>query len=423
VRRGDRGRPRARPPRRSRAAIGVCDLSEWAPADEEARAATEAALAELPCEAGVERARLLTRVAYLSARGATEHAVPIARDAVELARTVGDGGALQDALYTHFFLLAGPDHMAERGALAREAEAVARAAGTADPTVITLLDLACDRIVACDAAGACRARAAAGEVAGPDPHLGRTWHLRVYDAGLALLEGRFAEAEQAIDAVARVGQRIEHPYARGVERGLRSFLARERGDDEGVLRIFDPTRPVRLGPVQFVQAVVGRALAATGREAEAAAVFDDLLGAGAGAIPRNIRWYATTAEAALLAAELGDQERAKELLPLLEPYVEQHAVLPLASYSGPVARCLARLEETLGRPERACELYEAAAAAAAAIGARPMQAHVALEHGRLLTRRGDARRAKALLAESLRLAEALGMAGVARDAREATAPT
>lgn len=431
---GDRARRRAvfetaiaaaraleRPVERARAAIGFCDLSEWAPADEEARAATEAALAALPAEARVERARLLTRVAYLSARGATERAAPIAREAVEQARAVGDAAALQDALYTLFFLLAGPDHLAEREALAREAEAVARAGSTADPTVITLLDLACDRIVACDAAGARRARAAAGEAAGAEPHLGRAWHLRVYDAGLALLEGRFADAEQAIEVIARVGQRIEHPYARGVERGLRAFLARERGDDEGVLRIFDPTRPVRIGPVQFVQAVAGRALAATGRVAEAAAVCDELLGPGAAAIPRNIRWYATTAEAALLAAELGDDARAKELLPLLEPCVEQHAVLPLANYSGPVARCLARLEETLGRPQRACELYEAAAAAAAAVGARPMQAHVALEHGRLLARRGERSRAGALLDEALRLAETLGMAGVARAAREAGA--
>ncbi|HSJ97146.1 MAG TPA: hypothetical protein VLC53_08735, partial [Myxococcota bacterium] len=429
---GDRARRRAafgaaiasaqalgRPLERARAAIGFCDLSEWAPVDEEARSATEAALADLPPEARVERARLLTRVAYLSARGATEQAVPIAREAVDRARAVADPAAQQDALYTLFFLLAGPDHLEERDALAREAAAVARAGGTADPTVITLLDLACDRIVAGDAEGARRWRAEAAEVAGPEPHLGRVWHLRVYDTGAALREGRFADAESGIDEVARMGQRIEHPYARGVERALRAFLARERGDDAAVLAVFDPTRPVRLGPVQFVQGVAGRALAAVGRREEAEALFADLVGPGVDAIPRNIRWYATVAEASLLAAELGDEARVKDLLALLEPRADQHAVLPLASYCGPIARCLARLEETLGRFDRADDLFAEAEEAAAAVGARPARAHVLIEHGRLLARRSDRRRARERLSEGVALADELGMVRVAREGREA----
>src|SRR5690606_14030846 len=342
----------------ARAAIGFCDLSEWAPDDDEGRSALEAALAALPADAGVERARLLTRIAYLSARGTPEAALPDAREAVDRARASGDPLAQQEALYTLFFLLAGPDHLDERDALAREADAVARAHGTADPTVITLLDLACDHVTRGDRAGAQRWRQAAGEIAGREPHLGRDWHIRVYDAGFALLEGRFAEAEAGIDETASIGRRIEHPYARGVERALRAFLARERGDDGDVLRIFDPSRPIRLGPVQFVQAVVGRALHAVGRRDEAAAVFEDLMAAGAAGIPRNIRWYATIAEASLLAAELGDEARAKDLLALLEPVLAHHAVLPLASYGGPLARCAGRLEETLGRLDRASDRYE-----------------------------------------------------------------
>jgi len=417
----DAARALGRPLDRARAAIGFCDLSEWAPPDEEARGALEAALAELPGEAVVERARLLTRIAYLAARATPEQSLPRAREAVELARAGGDAEARQDALYTLFFLLAGPDHLADRDVLAREAEAVARAGGTADPAVIALLDRASDCITAGDAEGARRWRTAAAEVAGAEPHLGRVWHLRVYDAMHALLEGRFADAEQGIEETSRIGRRIEHPYARGVARALRAQLARERGDDAGVLRIFDPTRPVRVGPVQYVLGLVGRALAATGREAEAAAIFEDLVGAGVERIPRNIRWYATTAEAALLCAELRDAERAEALLPLLEPVAHQHAVLPLAAYNGPIARCVARLEETLGRLGRASDRFEEAAEAAAAIGARPMQVRVLLEHGRLLARRGERAGARERLAAGARLAEAIGMAGAAKEARDAAA--
>lgn len=410
-----------RPLDRGRAAIGFCDLSEWAPADEEGRSALEAVLAELPADAGVERARILTRVAYLSVRGAPEHALPRAREAVEQARAVGDAEARQDALYTLLFLLAGPDHLAERDELAREAESVARTGGTADPTVIALLDRACDSITTGDAEGARRWRAAAGEVAGADPHLGRVWHLRVYDAGLALREGRFADAERAIAESARIGRRIEHPYARGVERALLAQLARELGNDDEVLRIFDPTRPIRFGPVQFVHGLVGRALAATGREAEATLVFDDLIGTGVADVPRNIRWYATMAEAALLCAELGDRVRAEDLLAALEPLAHQHAMLPLATYSGPIARCLARLEETLGRVGDACARFEEAYDAALAIGARPMQARTLVEHGRALARSGTRRTAREKLEAGKRLADDLGMSGVVRDADAALA--
>jgi hypothetical protein len=408
-----------RPLERARAAIGFCDLSEWSPADAEARGAIEAALADVPAEAGVERARLLTRVAYLAARSDFECALPNAREAVEQARAVGDAEARQEALYTLQFLLAGPDHLATREALAREAESVARAGGTADPTVIALLDRACDDFTAGDAAGALRWRAAAGEVAGADPHLGRVWHLRVWDAGHALLEGRFADAARAIDETGRIGLRIEHPYARGVDRALRAQLARERGDDAAVLQIFDPTRPIRIGPVNLVQALVGRALAATGRTDEATAVFGDLVGPGVDRIPRNIRWYVTTAEAALLAADLGDAERAEALLALLEPFAGQHAVLPLSTYAGPIPRCLARLEATLGRLSRACDRFEEAIDAARALGARPMQARTLVEHGALLARSGRSAAARERLAEGAAIAEALGMAGVVRDARAA----
>ncbi len=407
-----------RPCEQAQAAIGFCDLSEWAPNDEEARARLETALAGLPAKAGIERTRILTRIAYLSARDPNAAPEPVARQAVALARELGDAEALQDALYTLFFLLAGPDHLDERRRLAHEAEAVARKGGSADPTVITLLDLACDRIVAGDAGGAGRARTAAAEIAGPDAHPGRIWHLCVYDAGEALRTGRFDAAAHQIEEVVRLGFRIEHPYAAGVERALRALLARELGDTEALLRIFDPTRPIRMGPVQYVQAIVGRALWEVGRAAEAHAVYEDLLGAGVDAIGRNIRWYGVIMEASLLCAELGDADRAGALLAHIEPLAHQHAMLPLALYGGPLARCAARLHETLGRLDAASAHFEMACEAAQAVGARPTVARVQLEHGRMLARRGARGPAGELLAGAARLARLLGTVAVEREARD-----
>jgi hypothetical protein len=204
-----------------------------------------------------------------------------------------------------------------------------------------------------------------------------------------------------------------------VERALGAGLARERGDHAGVLRIFDPRLPIRQGPVRWVQAFCARSLHALGRHAEARAFFDDLAEAGFERIPRNIRWHGTLVEVAHLCAELGDAARARPLLELLAPFEHHHAVLPMPiCYGGPVARCLARLHELLGRAGEAEELYAEALDACRALGARPMQARVLVELGALVARRNRAR-GRERLAEAERLAGELGLAGVAADARAA----
>src|SRR5262249_56828126 len=111
---------------------------------------------------------VLRGVAYAAGGGGSPEPA-MAGTAVELPRQLGDPEAFQDAAYVLLFLLAGPDHLAEREALARDAKAEALAAGTMDPTVIGLLDVASDRLVQCDTEGARRWRVAADEGAGGRP--------------------------------------------------------------------------------------------------------------------------------------------------------------------------------------------------------------------------------------------------------------
>ncbi|RIK90531.1 MAG: hypothetical protein DCC71_25510, partial [Proteobacteria bacterium] len=359
------------------AAIGFCDIAEWAPEDDEALARLHQALDTLPAapDTDDERAHLLTRVAYLSARRDPAHAERVAREAVALARRCGDAGVRQDAIYALHFLLAGPDHLDERDALGREIVEVARSAEVRDATHITLLDVACDRLLLGDAEGARRQRALADEIAGSVPNPRQRWHALVYDGGVAALEGRLADAERLGAEAGALGARIQHPYARGVQRALRAIVARVRGDEAEVLRIFDPRLPIRIGPTQWVQAFAARALVALGRREEARALFDDLAKDGFRAIPRNIRWCNTVVETANLCADLGDAERAGELAALLRPVAHHHAVLPMAiSYGGPAARALARLAELRGLADEAAAHFEEAIDAAAALEARPAQA-------------------------------------------------
>jgi len=234
-----------------------------------------------------------------------------------------------------------------------------------------------------------------------------------YDSGLATLEGRFDDAERLVDESFRIGRRIEHPYARGVQRVHSALLARARGDEARVLEIFDPTPPIRGGPTQWVQAFAARAAAAVGRVDEARRLLDDLADGGFEAIPRNIRWHGTILEVAHLCADLGDAERAAALRPLLLPVAQEHGVLPLAiCYGGPVSRCLARFAEMLGESDEALHRFEQALDACRELGARPMHAQVLVEQGTLMMRRGERSRGRERVAEGVAAAESLGMRGV-----------
>ena len=347
------------------------------------RAARSAeALAALPDAGGVEQARLVTRLAYLDIRDAHEQAARVARRAVALARAAGDPDALQDALYTLHYAIGGPDSLAEREILTREIEAVAGASRSADRALIALLDVAGDRLELGDRAGAQRAREAARRVAGERPHLGMRWHLEVYDTGVALLEGRFAEVDARARAALSVGLRAEHPFARGCFNAHSALLARARGDCEALFEALAPALRAREGPTHWVKAVVARAEIEAGRPHAARARFHELAARGFADTPRNLRWIATLVEIAHLCAELAAKEQAGALHALLAPYADHHGVLPIAiCYGGPVSYALARLAELRGARDEARERYDEALTACAQVGADALRTRIARDAG------------------------------------------
>ncbi|MCU0669147.1 MAG: AAA family ATPase [Myxococcota bacterium] len=420
---GDRGRRRSvferamaaartleRPVDFARAAIGFCDLSEWAPRDAEARGALEEALDRLGAEAPVERARVLVRIAYLGASGRRDpESEATARRAIEEARCAGDPDALQEALYTFHFLAGSPHRLEERAVLAPEIVAAARRSVQRDPAVIALVDAASDRLALGDAQGAHRARKQAEEIAGPNPHLGMLWHLRTYDAGVAQMEGRREDAERGIAEALAIGTRIEHPFTRGVWITQHVELARDRERWQEVVDAIDlgATTP-------WLGAIAARALLALGREREARGVLDALAARGFDTVRRNVRWTKTLIEITGLCCDLGDAAHAAPLRELLAPFDRLHGVLPVpVCYGGPVAHALARLAALLGDTDAAAGHYEDALAGAEALGARPAQARILADHAALLARRGDRRGARPLAERAHALARDLAMPALA----------
>jgi DNA-binding winged helix-turn-helix (wHTH) protein/tetratricopeptide (TPR) repeat protein len=387
------------------AAVGFCDLADWAAEDPEAYERVADALELVPDGADALRAALLTRLAYLSMRRAMERSESLAREAVAAARQAGDILVLQEALYALFFRLAGPDHLKERATVAEEMLEAVRASRLTDTSLIAMLDMASDRVTVGDLAEATRWRDRVEPLLGAEPRPVLLWHVRTFDAGVAIAQGRFEAAERLVGESARLGQRIEHPYARGVDRALRAWLMHEQGRHEEVLEIFPPRRPVRIGPRQWVGAVIGRTLAALGRADEARLYYEDLMAAGPETIPRNIRWHGVMAELAHLCADLGDADGAESILALLEPVAEQHGVRPLAiHYVGPFTHPLARLHQQIGELRKAERLFERALESVDALGAKPARRRILVDYAELLVATGDAARAGELRAEAAALA-------------------
>jgi tetratricopeptide (TPR) repeat protein len=408
-----------RPAELARAAIGLCDIAEWSVRDPVAEAALQETLDRLGEAPGPERARLLTRLAYQSILDERARPEGMAREAVAHARATGDVEALQEALYTLHFSIAGPDSLDERDALVRELLEVTPAGGALDTTVIALIDVASDRIELGDAVGARRLRAEAERVAGTRPHPGMVWHVRLFDAGTALMEGRFDEALRLTEEALLLGRRIGHPYTRPCYDAHRVGVARERGVHDEVVRLFAKGVNAERGATHYVRAVMGRSLAALGRADEAREHFDHLAAQDFAAIPRNIRWTDTMVETAHLCAELGEDDRAKTLADLLAPFEDHHGVLAVpVCYGGPVSFARARLLGRLGERSEAVELLEEARAAARGLGARPTQARIAIELGTLLARAGERSRSREHLGEALELARDLGLPEVEAAATE-----
>ena len=405
-------RAHGRPVDQARAAIALTDLQDWSARDEEARDAVGEALAAIGFEPRPVRARLLTRLAYHEIRAAHDAAQRMARQAVALAREDGEPESLQDALYVLHFSLGGPDHTDERAQLGEEIVRAALDSRSSDRALIALIDLASDRVMLGDAAGARALRARAAQVAGERPAPMMRWHEGVYDTGIAVLEGRFGDAAALAQDTLGFGRRVEHPYAAGVFAGQRAMLARERGDAAEVLAAFEPGVGARVGPFHWIRALVARARLALGRVDDARSLFDELAAEDFADVPRNLRWTGTFVELAHLCAELDDAARAKSLRAWLAPVEHQHGAFPVAVfYGGPVRFALARLAETLGERDDALGLYAESLEDSRALGARPTEARIGARFGRALEPR-EPKRARALLAEAERTAQELGLAGL-----------
>jgi DNA-binding SARP family transcriptional activator len=392
--------------------------------DDASLALLEEANEWLPDDDSMLRADVLGRIAIeLLFAGAEERRERLTEDALDIARRSGDDGALARALVARRNATWGDG--ARRGAIADELIEVGRRSGVGETIYGGHFYRAGVRYEEGDFAGARADLEIAEQTAADLRQPGLMTPLAWGRAQRAAIAGDFAEAERlmqkAFEAhVATLPSDAISGYAAQL-----FFLRR----DQGRLREVEQSlREMATSTTASPAWTAALALLAAehGDLDEARELFDAIAGAGLDAIPQDMVWTIVIAMLAEVAAALGDESGASALHSLLEPFsgrtvslLSGHVIL------GPVDYFLGLLAATLRRDEEAVTLLERAVADADRVGMAPAATRARLRLAEVLARRDERDEALAVLDAVLDNASQLGMAQIAAAAivaRDALTP-
>jgi predicted ATPase len=396
----------------ARAVLGTRWVLDLANADADNVRLLEEALEALGPDDSLLRAKLLAALAgELLASADVEtftRSAELSREAVAVARRVGDPQGLSDALETWISCACLPENLDERLAAVNELVALGEmqrsteiAAKASRLRLGCLFDLG-------DVAGAERELEHLARCAATLQLAQWLYWIPYWRATFATFRGRFADAERFAREALELGQRAKEPRAFqmfpiqiGFPLLLQGRLPTGRGD-----AIDQPTADmawnwgVRTALILRAHAVGDETSARAQFEACAAHDFTD--------ISRTNRLLAL-AVLSEFAAHFNDTRRAALLYPRLLPFKTRN--VPDPSW-GSVARFVGLTAATLGRVDEAALHFEDAIAHNSRMGARPHLALTQTDYARLLLQRdaaGDRAKAGALLHVALTTARELGM--------------
>ncbi len=361
------------------------------------------------------RVRLLSRLAgALRDSPDREYGASLSRQAVELARALGDAETLAYALEGHIFSIWWPENPQERLELATEL--VALAAETQDGERMVgghiamfgaLVELGLVREAKAEID---RVRLIADEIRQP----AQLWVSQAVHAAVLLLEGRFDEAEPLIEETLRAPQPTAVRDNLSAARFQMLLLRREQGlvgETESLIR--DSVDEFSWYPLH--RPTLACLLLDLGRDAEAREIFEALARDDFAIFHRDNEWLLATSMAAEACYLLQHIEKAEVLYEQILPFRGRLAVGLTEGILGAVDRYLGLLADLLGRLAEAERHFEDAIAINERMGARPWAAHSRHDLARLLLTRagsGDRERATDLLGEALTAARGMGMAAL-----------
>jgi eukaryotic-like serine/threonine-protein kinase len=403
----------------ARAALGYGGRFVWARAGSDPHIVPllRDALAALGEEDSQLRCRVLARISgALRDQPEAEPRNSLSREAVEMARRIGQPAGLAYALDARFAAIWEPDSLDERLSISAELVRVAEEAGELERALqghhyrfVSLMERG-------DVAEADRELDAQDRLARELRQPAQLWYGAVSRAMRALFDGRFEEGEQLIHEAHNLGGRAQGTDAEVSFRLQLFVLRREQG------RLGELEDSLRRSVGEYAWYPMFRALLIvllleTGKNEEAMSEFGRLAADGFNSLYRDTEWLFGMAFAAEAAATLRDFDRAASLHERLVPYADHNVVSPPEVSIGSVSRQLGLLAVTMERWEVAEEHFLLALEMNEAMGARPWAAHVRHDLARMLLMRaapGDAARAVELAGAAFEAATAAGMTVLAR---------
>jgi DNA-binding SARP family transcriptional activator/tetratricopeptide (TPR) repeat protein len=410
-------REQALPQALARAALGYED-SRWRfnlPAEPAAQLLEEA-LNVLGETEDILKARLWVNLARTHmTTSSPEQFAAMTQQALEIARRVNDPPALFDALYLIVRGDRRPEKSAERKAMLEEMLRLAQRVGDRE----RIYDSYGFRLQEFLEMGDMVSFQLEDNIIAPLIQKLRqpfyNYYPSLIQVVMAVLAGRFADAEQLAQEALEVGRRMRVENVDGVY-GMQMFSIRR---EQGRLRELAPL--VRMFVAQNSAATTWRpGLALIYSEldlrAEAQQEFETLAAKAFAALPQDALWITTITYLAEVCAYLGDRERAAILYRFLLPYDGRAIVVGFHTFCyGAAARYLGVLATTMGHWTAAEGHFEDALAMNIRMGARPYLAHTQYQYAAMLLAQGKAKnrkKAKALLDEAMKTAQELGMEGL-----------
>jgi DNA-binding SARP family transcriptional activator len=371
----------------ARAALGYGGRIIWDVSrdDEELVPLLERAVDALGAGDSPLHVRLMARLAGGPLRDAShppERKAALSEAALAMARRLGDPPTLAYALHGYILGHHSPEHTRRQAELAAELIAIAtrvgdkeRAFDGREERFDALLELG-------EMDAALRHLEAMGRLADELRQPSQQWLVHVYRALVALLQGRYEEAEATIEHARAVGQEAQSWNAE-VTYGLQLYMLRHQqamlpGVEDLVRGSVEryPTYPVWRCAHAHMAAELGHA-------AEARAVLDAFAADGFASIPFDEEWLVSVGLLADAAVAIGATEHAATIYDALAPYGDRVAISYPEISTGAVARQLGLLAAATGRREDAERHFAYALDLNRRIGAWPWLARTEADLERL----------------------------------------
>jgi hypothetical protein len=386
----------------------------------DAVAMAEEALAELPEADDSVRARLLSILAVeLTWAPEPGRRQALSREALDMARRLGDRPTLARVLASHHFAAHDPPDLQGRLEAAGELIDLGEALGDGEAILHGRLWRYAGLVEQGAIDDADADLAAAEHVAGQIRHPVMDWQVAYHRAGQALLAGRLEDAERLVFSAHRLG--IDAGVPQGALAAVFRPQLHELRYDQGrlteALEAVDVAVPATAMPAW--QAQFAHSHLKAGNPIPARLVLQRLALDDFSDFPRDVFWLGGLTALAWMAAGVGDKPRARSLHRQLAACSGRFVWS--GSYSdGPVDLVLGLLASVLGDFPEAEQHFAASDELCRRARAPTWLARTRCEWALVLLLRdgpGDSARARQLAEEALQAAEALGMPRVVDQAR------